>query len=304
MHDRRILTIQEKDNYENGMEILNKVCVYDLTNSIICDINFDINAYVYDIYQMHDDNIVFFAGKIQVGYALICKIKKKNCMIKLFECEINCTKNLDDHLEDMFISIEVNKVNNLFIIEKLGGFDVYSYKEGKIEKDYFFDIHDITFFNLCDTSEKEIAIYHKKKGKIYGQNAFIKFYDIKVNKKIKTLKLGDHKSGENLLFIDKNNLAVEFNNKIVLIDPIKKIIRNELKHIDDHGFGNMCLLNHQTFIVNSGSCLYQYELNKNKIVYKNKKEIEGASIIKKYPDEQLAIFIYSEKIIIYGSESK
>lgn len=77
MHDRRILTIQEQDNYENGMEILNKVCVYDLTNSIICDFNFDINATVYDIYQMHDDNIVFFAGKIQVGYALICKIKKK-----------------------------------------------------------------------------------------------------------------------------------------------------------------------------------------------------------------------------------
>ena len=144
----------------------------------------------------------------------------------------------------------------------------------------------------------------KKKGKIYGQNAYIKFYDIKDNKKIKTLKLGDHKSGEKLLFIDKNNLAVEFNNKILLIDPIKKTIRNELKHIDDNVFRNMCLLNGKTFLVSSYSGLYQYELNKNKIIYKNKKEIKESDIIKKYPDEQLVIFIHSKQIIIFGTESK
>lgn len=131
---------------------------------------------------------------------------------------------------------------------------------------------------------------------------YLKFYDIKDNKKIKTWKLGDHKSGENLLLLDKNNLIVEFNNKIVLIDPIKKTIRNEFKHIDNNDFRKMCLLNDKTFLVSSNSGLYQYELNKNKIIYKNKKEIEDANIIKKYPDEQLAIFVNFRQILIYGSK--
>ena len=265
MHDRRLLTIQEQDNYEKGNAVLNKVCVYDLTSSFICDINFDIKANIIDIYQMPDDYIIFFPGLISVSYATIGKIKK-NSIINIFECDIYCTKHSDNFIDDMLVSSKIDKVNNLFFIERLGGFDVYSYKEGKIEKDFYFDINDITFFNLCESSEKEIAIYHKKKGKIYGQNAYIKFYDIKDNKKIKTLKLGDHKSGEKLLFIDKNNLAVEFNNKILLIDPIKKTIRNELKHIDDKVFRNMCLLNGKTFLVSSYSGLYQYELNKNKII--------------------------------------
>ena len=303
LHDRRLLTIQEQDNYEKGNAVLNKVCVYDLTSSFICDINFDIKANIIDIYQMPDDYIIFFPGLISVSYATIGKIKK-NSIINIFECDIYCTKHSDNFIDDMLVSSKINKVNNLFFIERLGGFDVYSYKEGKIEKDFYFDINDITFFNLCESSEKEIAIYHKKKGKIYGQNAYIKFYDIKDNKKIKTLKLGDHKSGEKLLFIDKNNLAVEFNNKILLIDPIKKTIRNELKHIDDKVFRNMCLLNGKTFLVSSYSGLYQYELNKNKIIYKNKKEIKESDIIKKYPDEQLVIFIHSKQIIIFGTESK
>ena len=301
MHDRRLLTIQEQKNYENGNEFLNNVCVYDLTSSIICDINFDINSTIIDVYQMHDDNIIFFIGLISVSSALIGKIKKKS-IIQIFECDINCTKHLDNGIEDLIITSKINKVNNLFFIERLGGFDVYSYKEGKIEKYFYFDINDITFFNLCQTREKEIAIYHKKKGKIYGENAYLKFYDIKDNKKIKTLKLGDHKSGENLLLLDKNNLIVEFNNKIVLIDPIKKTIRNEFKHIDDNDFRKMYLLNDKTFLVCSNSGLYQYEFNKNKIIYKNKKDIKNAKIIKKYPDEQLAIFVNFRQILIYGSK--
>ena len=66
----------------------------------------------------------------------------------------------------------------------------------------------------------------------------------------------------------------------------------------------MCLLNGKTFLVSSYSGLYQYELNKNKIIYKNKKEIKESDIIKKYPDEQLVIFIHSKQIIIFGTESK
>ena len=174
LHDRRLLTIQEQDNYEKGNAVLNKVCVYDLTSSFICDINFDIKANIIDIYQMPDDYIIFFPGLISVSYATIGKIKK-NSIINIFECDIYCTKHSDNFIDDMLVSSKINKVNNLFFIERLGGFDVYSYKEGKIEKDFYFDINDITFFNLCESSEKEIAIYHKKKEKFMDKMLTLNF---------------------------------------------------------------------------------------------------------------------------------
>ena len=135
MNDRRLLTIQKQDNYEKGNAVLNKVCVYDLTSSFICDINFDIKANIIDIYQMPDDYIIFFPGLNSVSYATIGKIKK-NSIINIFECDIYCTKHSDNFIDDMLVSSKINKVNNLFFIERLGGFDVYSYKEGKIEKDF------------------------------------------------------------------------------------------------------------------------------------------------------------------------
>ena len=301
LHDRRLLTVQNQMNFEDQKHSLSKFCVYDLTNSTVCDISDNIGSITIEIFQMKDDNITIFLGLNSINYMVICKIKKKSIVI-IFECNINSTKHLENGIEDLFISSKVYNINNSFFIERLGGFDVYSYKECKIEKDFYFDLNNITIFNICEINEKEIAIYHKKKGKIYGENAFLKFYDIKGNKKIKTLKLGNHKSGENLLFANKNNIILEFNHKFVLIDPIKRIIKCEINIIANEKIKKMLSLNDKTFLVIFSSGLFQYEFSKNKINYINKKEFQDIDIVKEYPDNQLVIIEGKNQITIYASE--
>ena len=301
LHDRRLLTVQNQMNFEDQKHSLSKFCVYDLTNSTVCDISDNIGSITIEIFQMKDDNITIFLGLNSINYMVICKIKKKSIVI-IFECNINSTKHLENGIEDLFISSKVYNINNSFFIERLGGFDVYSYKECKIEKDFYFDLNNITIFNICEINEKEIAIYHKKKGKIYGENAFLKFYDIKGNKKIKTLKLGNHKSGENLLFANKNNIILEFNHKFVLIDPIKRIIKCEINIIANEEIKKMLSLNDKTFLAIFSSGLFQYEFSKNKINYINKKEFQDIDIVKEYPDNQLVIIEGKNQITIYASE--
>ena len=87
------------------------------TNTTNIILNTDIKANIIDIYQMPDDYIIFFPGLISVSYATIGKIKK-NSIINIFECDIYCTKHSDNFIDDMLVSSKINKVNNLFFIER------------------------------------------------------------------------------------------------------------------------------------------------------------------------------------------
>ena len=102
-------------------------------------------------------------------------------------------------------------------------------------------------YGLCGVGENEIAIYYYNKGKIYGYNAFLLFYDIKYYTKDKTLKLGDGEKGEEIQLVNKNTLLIDRNDRIVIIDVNNKIVKKEIK-IDYTPFG-IIPLNEEKFLI-------------------------------------------------------
>ena len=235
LHDSRLLVLQ---NYKNEKgDTISKVCIYDLSDSAICDINYDSDKPICEIFQMSDDNIII-TGVFAIN---IFKIKKK-------------------YLEEIK-SVGINGSENIFkiFIDKIlvVGWDhygqIYSYRNNRlIESEYISIDPDelITIKNICSVNKKNIiAIYFTKSGMVYGKNAFIRFFDIKENKKIQTLKLGGYyDTGVKMLLFDENNLIVEYNYKLLLIDPKNITIKNELNHKKEKDFIDLILLNNKIIL--------------------------------------------------------
>ena len=286
LHDRRILSIQSYS--DENEKTLYKICIYDLNNGIICDINYDI---VFErewwseepifIYQMDDDNVVCFSyRKIQ-----IFKIKRK------FIEEIDFI--------DQDKSTKVYKLsNNKFLLRNDINLKIFLYENGKLtdcKKNFSIKECNIGFINLCVINENEIVIYYYK-GKLFGDNALLLFYDIKNTKSIKTLKLGKHETGQQIFLANENNLIVERNDKYMLIDPKKKVIIAELKI--ENTLDNAICLNDKIFLSSDELSIYQYEIKNNKIELIGETEVGNFQIIK-YPDNKIMIN-YEKNISIYG----
>ena len=280
LNDRRILSYQKYFD-ESGQKLF-KICVYNLNNGIICDINIDTKE-VYDIYQMNDGNLILS----DYDRIKIIKIKRKSIEEIPLEEEIN-----SDHI------YKLSKEKLLF--RNYRKMYIYSYENGKlIDKKKNIQLKDHYYFNnLCEINENEIAIYYTKDGKIFGYNAFIMFYDINKNKEIKTLKLGDGDDGSKLFLANKNNLIVDRNSKLVLIDVNSKNIKKEFKY--DHSFDIAIRLNENLFLIADYYDIYQYEFeNDNKIQLKKQSKNIEFDFIRKYPDNKL-IIANGKKISIYG----
>ena len=135
------------------------------------------------------------------------------------------------------------------------------------------------------------------KVKIFGYNAFLMFYDIKKNKEIQTLKLGDGEDGRRVFLANKDNLILERNRKLVVIDIKSRNIKKEIKI--EHYLRLIITLNENRFLVQDYNNIYEYEIeSKNKITLKEQKRIEN-KFIGKYPDNKL-IIIKDKTITIYG----
>ena len=291
LHDRRVLTIQSYRN-EKG-DTFYKIIVYDLNNGIICDINYDIvtngdrwGKSIEILYQMNDDNIIMIFG----DEIKIYKIKRKTLK------EIDSAKiNYDDFYiltNEKLLSKDYdwNSEKNIFY--------VYLYENGKLNKQNEFSKKEENIENICGINENEIVIYYYKEG-FFG-STFLLFYDIKNCKDIKTIKMGKYDSGREMLLLNDNNLIVDFNEKLVLIDTKKRVLKKEYKIRIRY---LLFSLNDNTFLERSRSFIQQFKLVNSGIKLIEEKEIHN-KFIGKYPDDQL-IIIDGNKIYIYGqSEAK
>jgi len=182
LKDGRVLTIQNYSDEDD--ETLYTLCVYSIENKFKCDINIDY-MYVLEIYIMNDGNVIQLSKDQNIK---VLKVKKHNIEeIWNFEKVSNSLKKLSD---DMFL-IEVktkekfagNFFGNISIYEK----EIYSYDNATLS--FYKNIESLEkekgMEDICLINKNEIAFYAKQKGKIYGKNEYVYFYDIQNNQKFK-----------------------------------------------------------------------------------------------------------------------
>ena len=297
LHDNRILSLQSYS--DEDWEYIYKLCIYSPNNRFTCDINVD----------FYDSDNIFLMDD---GYVLI---ENKNRNIKT----IKINKNNIEEIWSFEVKIsDINRlINNNFLLEtykSLTGsynfFDpktrfkysylLYKYENGKLI--FIKDISDIYEKEehiqcICQINENEFAISATQKGKIYGKNDFVIFYDILEGKKISSLKVGKGENTNDMYLLKKETLIVGGDRNIILIDAKnKKIIKRY-----NYFFWNLDIiyLNEKSFLYADNNNIFQYELeNDNTLILKEKREIKHG-LIKKYPDNKL--LIYNDKTIsIYG----
>ena len=254
LNDGRLLTYYYSS--DNKEKINNKMCVYNIQKDIICDIEYDIDENISNFTQMNDGNIIGISKDLR-----IFKLKEKS--IEQIKIKFEDSNNFE-----YLFKLSNNKI---LIKNYKNEYATYSYKtyELKTIKDYF-TISNYHFSkSICVINENQIAIYYSKDGKLFGENGFILFYDIKNLKEIKTLKLGNYERGNEMILIN-NNLIVELNDKLILIDINNTNKKKELKF--EHNASYMNKLNEKTFLVGARDYIYQFEIKDEKITLKGERE--------------------------------
>ena len=293
LNDRRILTHQ--DYFDERGNRLFKLCVYSTTNGFICDINIDTDD-ISDIYQMDDGNIIINGYNIQIVQI------KKNTIEKIWEPEVK-------------LSIKKRFLNNTFLIQRnensekaasvweylaKSKFNKILYKYNKGELIYYKNISDIyksKVSNICQINENEYVLYVYQEDEINGESDILIFYDMKLDKKITTLKVG---KGENLgeMFVfDQENLIISGNENIILIDIRNRKIKNEFQY--DIYPNEFIYINEKIFLYKTDKQIFQYEFeDPNTIKLKGVKDIKN-TLVSKYPGDKI-IVSKSNKLTIYG----
>ena len=294
LHDRRLLVHQQYKDEED--EVYNNISIYDLNNTMICDISHDIKRKVQGIFQMDDNNIIISVVE-PLNYMIVFKVKKKS--IKEIYREENVGYDIYRLLNDKFLSHD------------FGFFNVYLYEDSKIDNyGDSFKIDDVNSvpINVNGINEDEIAIYYVKDGKIYGKNAFIKFYDIENNKDIKIIKIGNYLSGKKMLLFNDNNLIVENNNNLILIDTKNKTIIKQIMFAKNEKLYGLMSLNDRIVFAMDKHSIYQYEIKNNQItLIESKKKESDFNIytVNEYPENKFIVARHdncdnNEKLAIYG----
>ena len=182
LNDRRILTIQRYRN-EDGDKFY-KLCVYSITKGYDCDINIDFED-IKDMSKMEDGNILFYTWK---NIIKIIKIKKDEIEeIFRFKEEIYDIQRLIGNRFLVNKKEETGKKLYLFngkeVPEYVWNHYFFLYDKGqfKCEKNLKEMYKNEGIQNVCQINENEYVLYMRQKGKIYGENDFIAFYDINAN---------------------------------------------------------------------------------------------------------------------------
>ena len=293
LKDGRILTLQAYSN-EDG-ENLDNLCVYSIENKFKCDINIDYIA-LSEIYIMNDGNIIQLSKDENIK---VIKVKKHN--IEEIWNFGKISKSLEKLSDDMFL-IQV-KVKEKFAGNFFGNIsfyeeEIYSYDNANLL--FYKNIHHLKkekgMDNICLINKNEIAFYAEQKGKIYGTNEYVYFYDIQNNKKFKKFKVGNGQKYHDFLLINKDRLLFSRNEIIILFDVKNRTKLNEFKMIL-----NLCyitLLNDNKFLYENEP-ISQYELVDSKTIeLKGENEIEYDLMAKYY--ENKLIMCNNKKITIYG----
>ena len=211
LKDGRILVFMDEENEENKQY---KLCVYSPDNGFSCDINKDMVEAVYEFFQMEDGNVLFvFNDRIE-----IVRIKK-DCIdiISNFQQKLGLMEKL---LNDTFFSEIKNKGKQKGKSYLPNTCQIYKY-----EKEKFYLFKDISSFwdkegikAICQINQNELALYSYKKGKLFGYNEYLVFYDMNSDKITKTIKVGKGENLTNQIFlINDNHILFEKENDYIII---------------------------------------------------------------------------------------
>ena len=288
LKDRRILTLQEYFN-EKG-KCLHKLCVYSTTNGFVCDFNIDTDFTDNSHFYLLDDGNVI----IEEGHCQIIKVNNNS---------------IEEIWNGDKLSIKKRLLNNIFLVSRsepkgedspktIWAFlantkfleELYKYDSGKLI--FYKSLNELykkeKIQEICQINEKEFVFYVNQKGKIYGTNDYLIFYDIESDKKIKTLKVGRGENLYEMYLASEDNLIIKGENNIILIDVKNRIIKNECNY--DIYPSEFFLINEKIFLYPTKDIIYQYEIeNSNTIKLKGNKEINN-SLISKYPGNKLVIY--------------
>ena len=289
MNDRRILTFQSYED-EKGDDSY-KLCVYSINKGFICDINMD---------YFEDEQQALYFHLLNDGNVLI-KCAHEILIVKISKNSIEEIWKLDNRESDNSIEINI-LLNENFLIKIYPKYNLYKYEENKLisYKDITTLYKNENVEAICQITENEYALLSRKKGLISGETCYIIFYDMKNDKKIKSLKIGKgDKYYCEMFLLNETNLISSGKDFIVLIDIKKRNIIKEIKYEFD--FHNIILLNQNYFLHYTKKKLSFYEIEGlNEIKLKEEKDMEIGSIIK-YPGNKLLITDYEgKKISIYG----
>ena len=287
LNDGRILTFEA--HVEEREDKYYKLCVYSADNGFNCDININIdNEMVEYFFQMNDGNLIIIVSK---GIKIV-KIEK-NTIEEIWNEKKKTFKITKLLNENFFIYSKEDKQKLLY---KYDNGKLISYKNlNELDKK-----ESISF--LCQINENEYALFSEKKGILYGTNNYLIFYDMKNEKKIKSIKIGDGKKVfSNFFLLNKDNLIIFGSDSNILVDVKNKKIKKEFKY---GLFLDLCIfLNEKLFLYKDRSKLLLYEYKEpNNIILKEKKEIGRCiELISKYPGNKLIIFTEkNNKLSIYG----
>ena len=302
--DGRIMTYQIL--YDNNDDAIYKLCVYSEKNKFSCDINIDFensNSFI----LMDDGHII---------------VNTYNDEIKIIDIK-------KDKIEEIW---KFDKKSDY--IQKLSTTKLLIYvkkdKSGSENELYTYDKDKLIFYkninkiykerpnrkyqgdyakNICHINEDEFILYVNKKGKLYGRNECLIFYDMKNNKEIKSLKVGKGENSNNMVLVNKENLLVEGEKSTILVNVKKRKITKEL----EFGIELYCviILNEKSFLsyrlldeVSEEGYLEQYEFqDSDNILLKEKKEFNyelSYKFVSKYSGNKVVIYNNNKKITIYG----
>ena len=310
LNDGRVLTTQMY--YDEKGDTFYKLCVYSLNNGFVCDINIDFYD-VREIYLMDDGNILINnhdENPIKVIKILDNKIEEVWKFDKLDSIEkklskdkilISTKKKRDKPYFNEFFQVYVDfKWEN----------EIFTYDKGQLV--FYKNIHkfyrDIKAKNMIQINDNEYIFYAKQKGKIYGENDFLIFYDIQTGNVLKKLKVGKGENGTEMLLLNKDILLIQGNETVILIDIKNRKISKEYKLDFCFDLSEVVFLNEKTFlhhcvIKKQPDKLLQYEIKDLKTLeLKEEKVIDLKTyfIYSKYPGNKLIISDCKNLLSIYG----
>ena len=295
LDDLRILTHQEYQDSERN--IISKLCVYSDKNGFLCDLNFDIEE-TENIFQMDDGNLILNGIQLQ-----IIKIKKNN-IEEVWKNEHNKTLIIKKRLlnEKFFVEKRITKNegkhDNIwsFLANSKYNYGLFTYENNKLIfcKDLSSMYKKEEENNVCQINEDELVFYVTQDN--YSKNVLL-FYDIKSDKLIASLKVGDGMNGCEMFFINSENLIISGLNSIILIDPKKREIKNEFQY--EIYPSEFFLINEKIFLYKASYHLIQYEFDDSNNIKLKGKEKFRSQLMSKYPGNKLIIY-WNNKITIYG----
>ena len=156
-----------------------------------------------------------------------------------------------------------------------------------------------SIMSLCKINEDEIGIKVTKEGLIFGSNDYVIFFHLKKNKKIKSLKVGKNGQLGGIFLINKDNILVGEDDKLIIIDTKSRYIKKEFK-FEFYRISDFIPLNEKSFLIRQDESLFQFEFDNSNIKKLEEDEKYFLELIKKYPDNKILCVEKNTNIVIYG----